>query len=123
MTVGLVLALTVGGLFAAGVYLMMSRNLVRVLLGFLLAGHGVNLLLLTSGTSGVAPIVGEGDPDAALADPLPQALILTSIVISLGVSAFLLAMVYRNYRSTAAIVVDTDEDEDLTRQDTTGGSE
>jgi multicomponent Na+:H+ antiporter subunit C len=123
MTVSLILALTVGGLFASGVYLMVSRNLIRVLLGFLLAGHGVNLLLLTSGVSGVAPIVGEGDEGAPLADPLPQALILTSIVISLGVSAFLLAMVYRNYRSTAAIVVQTDEDEDLTPQDSTGGSE
>ena len=59
MTSNLVLALTIGGLFACGIYLMLSRNLIRVLLGFLLAGHAVNLLLLASGTGGVPPIVGQ----------------------------------------------------------------
>ena len=100
MTTNLALALTIGGLFAAGVYLMLSRNLIRVILGFLLAGHAVNLLLLTSGKGGVPPIVGEAEPGQQLADPLPQALILTAIVISLAVSTFLFAMAYRNYRNT-----------------------
>lgn len=100
MTTNLALALTIGGLFAAGVYLMLSRNLIRVILGFLLAGHAVNLLLLTSGTGGVPPIVGEAEAGEQVADPLPQALILTAIVISLAVSTFLLAMAYRNYRNT-----------------------
>ena len=49
MTTNLVLALTIGVLFASGVYLMLSRNLIRVLLGFLLAGHAINLLLLSTG--------------------------------------------------------------------------
>ncbi|WP_395726492.1 NADH-quinone oxidoreductase subunit K [Nakamurella sp.] len=100
MTTNLALALTIGGLFAAGVYLMLSRNLIRVILGFLLAGHAVNLLLLTSGKGGVPPIVGEAQNGEQLADPLPQAMILTAIVISLAVSTFLFAMAYRNYRNT-----------------------
>jgi multicomponent Na+:H+ antiporter subunit C len=97
MTTNLALAITIGGLFAAGVYLMLSRNLIRVILGFLLAGNGVNLLLLSVGTDGAPPIVGEPTNGEPLSDPIPQALILTSIVITLAVSTFLLAMAYRNY--------------------------
>ncbi|ACV80241.1 NADH-quinone oxidoreductase subunit K [Nakamurella multipartita] len=100
MTTNLVLAVTIGGLFAAGVYLMLSRNLIRVILGFLLAGHSINLLLLTTGVGGVPPIVGEAANGEQMADPIPQALILTSIVISLAVSTFLFAMAYRNFRNT-----------------------
>jgi multicomponent Na+:H+ antiporter subunit C len=100
MTTNLAIALTIGALFAAGVYLMLSRNLIRVILGFLLAGHSINLLLLTTGNGGVPPIVGEADDGEVMADPIPQALILTSIVISLAVSTFLFAMAYRNYRNT-----------------------
>ena len=97
LTSNLAVALTIGVLFACGLYLMMSRNLIRVLLGFLLVGHGTNLLLLSSGRSGSAPIVGE---PGETADPLPQAMILTSIVISLAVATFLMAMAYRNYQLT-----------------------
>ena len=76
MTTNLVLALTIGGLFAAGVYLMLSRNLIRVILGFLLAGHSVNLLLLSTGGGGRAADRrggrrrrADGRPDPAGADP------------------------------------------------------
>ncbi len=100
MTTNLALSLTIGALFAVGVYLMLSRNLIRVILGFLLAGHGINLLLLITGVGGVPPIVGLARADEQMADPIPQALILTSIVISLAVSTFLFAMAYRNYRNT-----------------------
>ncbi len=100
MTTNLALSLTIGALFAVGVYLMLSRNLIRVILGFLLAGHSINLLLLITGVGGVPPIVGLARGDEQLADPIPQALILTSIVISLAVSTFLFAMAYRNYRNT-----------------------
>jgi len=100
MTTNLVLAVTIGALFAVGVYLMLSRNLIRVILGFLLAGHSINLLLLTTGVGGVPPIVGQEQAGEQLADPIPQALILTSIVISLAASTFLFAMAYRNYRNT-----------------------
>jgi multicomponent Na+:H+ antiporter subunit C len=109
LTSNAVVAVTIGVLFACGLYLMMSRNLIRVLLGFLLVGHGTNLLLLSSGRAGSAPIVGEpGDG----ADPLPQALILTSIVISLAVATFLMAMAYRNYQLTTAADL-TEDPEDL----------
>lgn len=71
-----------------------------MILGFLLAGHSINLLLLTTGVGGVPPIVGEAANGEQMADPIPQALILTSIVISLAVSTFLFAMAYRNFRNT-----------------------
>jgi len=112
VTTNLVLALTIGGLFAAGVYLMLSRNLVRVILGFLLAGHSVNLLLLSTGESGSPPIVGEIIDGEQMADPIPQALILTSIVISLAVSTFLFAMAYRNYILTRDPEIDDELEPD-----------
>jgi len=81
-----------------GVYLLLERSLSRVLVGVVLMGNGVNLLLLQSGgAAGPAPIVGDaGGPD--ITDPLPQALILTAIVITLGTTAFLLAMAYRSWQ-------------------------
>ena len=124
MTGTIILALTIGGLFASGIYLMLSRNLIRVLLGFLLAGHAINLLLLVSGVGGVPPIVGEPSNGEAVADPIPQALILTSIVISLAVSTFLLAMAYRNYQVTREPEVADDlADSEYAGSDPSGGQE
>lgn len=112
MTMDLVLAGTIGSLFTVGVYMMVSRNLIKVTLGFLVIGHGTNLMLLAMGTWGDAPIVGEDSVADGSADPLPQAFVLTSIVITLAVSSFLLAMVYRSYLITRdAQVIDTPEDE------------
>ncbi len=91
----LVLALTAGTLFAVGTYLLLQRTLSRVVIGLVLLGNGANvLLLLAGGEGGAAAIVG-GDPP--FADPLPQAMILTAIVITFGVTAFLLALVYRSW--------------------------
>jgi len=85
-------------LYATGIYLMLDRSLTRVLLGFLLVGNATNLLIfVTSGSFGAAPIVGEADA-GEMSDPLPQAFILTSIVITFGVSAFILALIYRSWR-------------------------
>jgi multicomponent Na+:H+ antiporter subunit C len=123
VTTNLVLALTIGGLFAAGVYLMLSRNLIRVILGFLLAGHSVNLLLLSVGSEGASPIVGEPTDGEPLADPIPQALILTSIVIGLAVSTFLFAMAYRNYVVTREPELDDDPDDELADAETGAGEE
>jgi multicomponent Na+:H+ antiporter subunit C len=124
MTGTIVFALTIGGLFACGIYLMLSRNLIRVLLGFLLAGHAINLLLLVSGVGGVPPIVGGPSNGEAVADPIPQALILTSIVISLAVSTFLLAMAYRNYQVTREPEVADDlADSEYAGSDPSGGQE
>ncbi len=99
MTADVSLAVAVGVLFSIGVYLMMSRNMIRILLGYLVVGHGTNLLLLEAGAWGEAPIVGEGAP-SRWSDPLPQAFVLTSIVITLAVAAFMLAMVYRGFLHT-----------------------
>lgn len=92
----LVLALTVGALYAAGTYLVLQRALTRIVLGLALLGHGANLLLLLAGgPAGRAPIVGAGA--GPVADPLPQALALTAIVITFGITAFLLALAYRSW--------------------------
>ncbi|SFN15976.1 multisubunit sodium/proton antiporter, MrpC subunit [Actinomadura madurae] len=91
----LVLVLTVAVLFAAGFNLLMQRSLIRVVVGFMLLGHGANLvLLLAGGAAGAPPLLGGGS-ERAMADPLPQAMALTAIVITFGVTAFLLALAYR----------------------------
>jgi multicomponent Na+:H+ antiporter subunit C len=98
MTVNLTLLLVMGVLFAVGVYLILERSLTRVMLGLMLITNGANLLLLsTGGPAGLAPIFGVDVPAEAYSDPLPQALILTSIVISFAVTAFMLAIIYRSW--------------------------
>ncbi len=98
MSVSLVLVVVMAVLFACGVYLILERSMTRVLLGILLLGNAANLLILVvAGPPGTAPIVG-GESDARMADPLPQALALTAIVITFAVSAFLLALIYRSWR-------------------------
>jgi multicomponent Na+:H+ antiporter subunit C len=111
MTPTVVLPVIIGGLYAAGVYLLLDRSLTRVLLGFLLLGNATNLLLLSAGgPAGLAPILGYSDPED-MNDPLPQALILTAIVITFGVSAFVLAMIHRSWRLVHQEVVGTDEED------------
>jgi multicomponent Na+:H+ antiporter subunit C len=96
--VSIVSALIVAVLFGAGVYLLLQRTLSRIILGLALLGHSANLLLMVvGGRAGRPPIIGgfaEGD---TVADPLPQALALTAIVISFGITAFLLALAYRSW--------------------------
>jgi len=106
--VTLVVALTAGAVFAAGTYLVLQRMLSRVLIGLALLGHGANLVLLAAaGTAGRAPFV-DGTEGAPAADPLPQALILTAIVITFGVLAFLAALAYRSWRLTGSDEVEDD---------------
>ncbi len=91
------LLVAVAVLVAAGVYLLLERSLSRVVVGAVLLGNGVNLLILVAGgVAGRPPIVGE--PGGATSDPLPQAMVLTAIVITLGLTAFLLAMAYRAWQ-------------------------
>ncbi|WP_377295312.1 Na+/H+ antiporter subunit C [Rhizobium sp. SG2393] len=94
-----VFAIVVGLFFAVAVYLILSKFIIRVLLGVAILGNAVNLLLFTSGrlTREVPPVIGAGlsVPDAATANPLPQALILTAIVISFSFFAFLLVLSWR----------------------------
>ncbi|MDQ4070605.1 MAG: Na(+)/H(+) antiporter subunit C [Actinomycetota bacterium] len=90
-----VLAVVVGVLYAVGTYLILQRRLTQIVIGLAIMGHGANLVLLMGGgRAGDAPIAGRG---ASYADPLPQALALTAIVITFGVAAFLLALSYRSW--------------------------
>ncbi|OEU96401.1 Na(+)/H(+) antiporter subunit C [Streptomyces oceani] len=91
-------AVVVGGLFAAGCYLLLQRTLMRLLFGFLLLGHATNLLLLiAAGSPGAPPIIGAARiGDEPSADPLPQAMALTAIVITFALTIFLLSLVYRS---------------------------
>lgn len=96
----LVLAITAGVLFGCGIYLMLRRSMVRLIVGITLITYAVNLLIFSvddTRTRGI-PIVGSTPPEQ-MADPLPQALILTAIVISFGVLAFTMALGYRASQS------------------------
>ena len=98
MTVNLTLLVVMGVLFSVGVYLLLERSLTRVLLGLMLLTNGANLLILhTSGVPGVAPLYDSSLDPSEYSDPLPQALVLTSIVISLATTAFLLSMIWRSW--------------------------
>ncbi len=98
MAPNLTLDVAIAVLFAAGVYLLLERSLSRVLLGVVLLGNGANLLFLVAGgRAGRPPIVGQAD-ERQMSDPLPQAMVLTAIVITLGMTAFLLAMAYRSWQ-------------------------
>jgi multisubunit Na+/H+ antiporter MnhC subunit len=110
MSVSLVLLVVMAVMYASGVYLLLERSMTRVLLGFLLVGNATNLLILImGGQSGFAPILGSDVTVDEMSDPLPQALILTAIVITFGVSAFLMALIYRSWRLSK----DDDVDDDL----------
>ncbi|AGZ44287.1 Na(+)/H(+) antiporter subunit C [Actinoplanes friuliensis] len=99
MTPNLLYVIVVGVLFATGVSLLLERSLTRIVMGVILLGNGANLLILLGGKAGGAPIVG-ATPDAEMSDPLPQIMILTAIVITLGMTAFLLALAYRSWALT-----------------------
>ena len=110
LSVPLVPLILIGALVSCGVYLLLERNLTRMLLGLLLIGNGINLLILTvGGPSGNPPIRGRTSAgNTTTADPLAQAMILTAIVITMGVAAFVLALTYRSYRLNTDEEVDDD---------------
>jgi multicomponent Na+:H+ antiporter subunit C len=113
MSVTLILVILMAVLYASGVYLMLERSMTRVVLGFLLVGNATNILILVmGGRRGLAPIVGDGASVDDFNDPLPQAFILTAIVITFGVTAFLLALIYRSWRLSQADELQ-DDPEDL----------
>lgn len=100
------IVLLIGLYFVVAIYLILSRAVVRTLLGLALLGNGVNLLILVAGrlTRATPPIIPPDalEPAGAIANPLPQALILTAIVIGFGMFAFLLVLAYRAYQSLDA---------------------
>ena len=103
-----VLAIVIGGLYAAAIYSMLRRSLVKLVIGLMLLAHATNLLIFVAGglTRGAPPLIASGADILTVphADPLPQALILTAIVISFGVLAFTLVLVKRAYQTA-----DTDD--------------
>jgi multicomponent Na+:H+ antiporter subunit C len=93
------MAATAALLFGIGTYLLLQRKLSRIIIGLSLISHGANVLLMTSGRRGRPALIGSADP-SDMADPLPQALVLTAIVITFGVTALLLALAYRSWLLT-----------------------
>jgi multicomponent Na+:H+ antiporter subunit C len=100
----LLLALAVGVLYAAAIYLMLRRNVVKLVFGLILLGHAANLLIFTLGglVRAKPPLVavGESAPPAGVSDPVPQALVLTAIVISFALTAFAAVLVKRVVKTT-----------------------
>lgn len=116
MTVNLTLVVLCAILCGSGVYLLLERSLSRVLVGLLLLSNGVNLALLSAGgPAGSSAFYGSADP-ADMADPLPQALILTAIVITLGTVAFVLAMAHRSWQLNANDDVQDDVEDAVIRR-------
>jgi len=103
-----IIAICIGVLYAGGIFLILQRSLVRLIIGIILLGNGANLLIFLLGkiSKGNPPII-PADANIiteAYADPIPQALILTAIVISFGLQAFAIILIKRAYR-----VVKTDD--------------
>ncbi|MGI2329272.1 Na(+)/H(+) antiporter subunit C [Planococcus sp. YIM B11945] len=96
----IIMSVVIGFLFMAAVYLMLSKSLIRIIIGTGLLSHGAHLLILTMGGLGgtAPPVVSEGVAITDYVDPLPQALILTAIVISFAVTSFFLVLAYRAYQ-------------------------
>lgn len=113
MSANLTLLTVAGVLIGCGVYLLLERTVTKMLLGILLVSNAVNVLILTmSGPDGAPPIQGAVDTVRdRMSDPLAQALILTAIVITMGVSAFVLALAYRSYILTTSEKVENDPED------------
>ena len=101
------LAIVIGALVAASVYLMLARNVLRFLFGLVLLSNAANLTIFAAGrlTPAAPPLVPEGDtvPPELVANALPQALVLTAIVIGFGLLAFALALVFRGYQALGTL--------------------
>ena len=111
----LLLALASGVLYAAGIYLMLRRRLAQLIIGIGLLSNGTNLLIFTAGglTRGRPPVVPDGAQSLVepYADPVPQALVLTAIVIGFGLLAFTLVLAHRVHAT-----VGTDDVDDVGRE-------
>ncbi|HUF28848.1 MAG TPA: Na+/H+ antiporter subunit C [Gemmatimonadaceae bacterium] len=111
-----VFAIVVGALFTASTYLMLQRNVLKIVFGLVLLSNAANLLIFTMGrlTPVRPPLVPEGAtvPIPPFANALPQALILTAIVISFGLLAFSLVLVYRAYQEIGTVDSDRMQEEE-----------
>ncbi|WP_280304130.1 Na(+)/H(+) antiporter subunit C [Nocardia neocaledoniensis] len=114
MSGNLILLIVIGALTACGVYLLLERVVSKMLLGMILLSNAVNLLILTvgGGPDGKPPILGSSDTSPeGMADPLAQAMVLTAIVITMGLAAFVLALAYRSYMLTTSEDVRNDPED------------
>lgn len=113
MVIDLSLILVMGVFYAVGVYLMLDRTMTRVLLGLMLMTNATNILILhAGGLVGKAPLYDKSLAPEDYSDPLPQALVLTSIVISFAVTALVLGMIYRSWTlSRGDQILDDAEDQ------------
>ena len=104
----LLLAIVAGVLYATGVYLMLRRRLAQLIIGFSLLSNGSNILILSAAgvTRAKPPLITEGVPLEQFADPVPQSLILTAIVIGFGVLAFALVLAHRVQQSAGSDDID-----------------
>lgn len=106
-----ILAIVVGVLVTCSVFLILSRDLIRIMLGLLILSNAINLLIFTAGrvTRNAPPLIpAELDaPMGVFANPLPQALILTAIVIGFSLVAFALVLSYRAYTALGTVDVDS----------------
>lgn len=113
----LLLIILIGLLYAAGIFMMLRRSMVKLLIGLILLGNGANMLIFVLGgiTTGKPPIIGESEKilSGIYADPIPQSLILTAIVISFGLQAFAIVLLKRVY-----VLIETDDLNDLTTPET-----
>ena len=104
------LAIASGTLYAAGIYLMLRRRLAQLIIGLGLMSNGTNLVIFMAGglTRGRPPVVSEGSTQLAApyADPVPQALVLTAIVIGFGLLAFALVLAHRVHETSGTDDVD-----------------
>lgn len=102
-----VIILVSGVLVTVATYLILSKNLIRVILGTAVLTHAVHLLIMAMGgfKGETVPIIGDGE-SSSYVDALPQALILTSIVISFAVTAFFLVLAYQTYKRTSTDQLD-----------------
>lgn len=104
------LAVIIGFLYASSIYMFLRRSIVKLVLGIVFLSHATNLLLFVTGglrSGEPAFTADDGTVDlAVVSDPLPQALILTAIVIGLGITAFSLVLVYRFHQETGTVDLD-----------------
>lgn len=104
----LLIAAGLGILFASGTYLMLRRDAVRVVIGSLIVSQTSNIYLITMGGSeGGVPILKHGSKHTNVTDPVPQALVLTAIVIGFATTAFILSLTYRFYEENQDVDLDS----------------
>lgn len=110
------MAFVVGGLYAAAIYMMLRRSIVKLVIGLVLLSNAANLLIFTAAglTRGAPPLINVGDalPPGISADPLAQALILTAIVIGFGVLAFAVVLIHRAFEVVGVDDMDKMKDTD-----------